>query len=154
MKRPDIATLGEPPSPERSALMSRVRVRNTELERLVTSLLRVLGHKFIRNSRRLPGSPDIVINKQRKAIFVHGCFWHGHTECAKGTTRPKTRPEFWQNKISANMARDRRVITELKQLGWKALTIWECQLRDTEAVTAALSRFLKTPSNRGANCGN
>ena len=153
MKRPPIS-LDEPPSPERSAFMSRIRVRSTGLEKSVTSILKVLRYKFSRNAKRLPGTPDIVLSRHKKAIFVHGCFWHGHPTCAKGTTRPKTRAEFWETKISSNITRDRRVLLELHQLGWNVLTIWECQLRDMNAVTTALKDFLRMKSKRGGNRGN
>lgn len=144
----------EPPSKQRSALMRGIRVKRTSLEIAVTSLVKARGCKVRRNSKLLPGSPDIVLAAQKKAIFVHGCFWHGHTKCPKGRTRPKTRTEFWEKKIATNATRDRRVLRELATLGWKALTIWECQLRDVNAVNSVLNRFLQSTSNGGAKYGN
>src|SRR5262249_32056733 len=99
----------------------------------------------------LPGTPDIVLRKMKRVIFVHGCFWHGHTQCPKGKTRPKTRRDFWEKKISSNIVRDDRVVQQLKDRGWRTLTIWECELRNKDAVRSALSRFLK---NRQINHGN
>lgn len=145
----------EPPtSNQRSALMRGVRVKRTSLEMKVSVLLKGQGCKIRRNCAALPGSPDFVIKAQKKAIFVHGCFWHGHTKCSKGRTRPKTRRVFWEEKIATNIRRDRRVLRELKKLGWNVLIIWECQLRDQVAVSAVLTAFLTAQSTRGAKHAN
>jgi DNA mismatch endonuclease, patch repair protein len=137
----------EPTSKQRSALMRGVRVKRTSLEMKVSALLKAQGCKIRRNCSELPGSPDIIIRAQKKAIFVHGCFWHGHTKCSKGRTRPKTRREFWEEKIARNVRRDRRVLRELQKLGWKVLIIWECQLRDRIAVNSVLTAFLNSRSS-------
>lgn len=144
----------EPASKQRSALMRGVRVKRTSIEMKVCALLKAQGCTIRRNCSSLPGSPDIVIRAQKKAIFVHGCFWHGHTKCSKGRTRPKTRREFWKEKIATNVRRDRRVLRELEKLGWKVLIIWECQLREQLAVSSVLTAFLNSGSSRGAKDAN
>lgn len=112
---------------QRSAQMSRIRGSNTKPEVIVRKALHARGFRFRLGGAGLPGRPDIVLPKYRTAIFVHGCFWHGH-DCPLYRL-PKTRPEFWARKISANRARDKRVIHQLAELGWKPVVIWECSLR-------------------------
>jgi DNA mismatch endonuclease (patch repair protein) len=107
--------------------MSRIRGSNTKPEILVRKALHARGFRYRLGSTRLPGRPDIVLPKHRTVVFVHGCFWHGH-DCPLYRL-PKTRPEFWEQKISTNRARDQRVIDQLTELGWKSLVIWECSLR-------------------------
>lgn len=121
--------------------MARVKGRNTEPERLVRSLLHKMGYRFRLHRRDLPGSPDIVLPKHRKVIFVHGCFWHGHKGCRKAS-RPSTNVDFWNNKIDKNMRRDTKVRKELKALGWKVLVLWECETRKTNKLTRKLENFL------------
>lgn len=128
-------------SPEkRSALMARIRGRDTGPERKVRSLLHALGYRFRLQARNLPGRPDIVFHGRRTAIFVHGCFWHRH-DCGLAYT-PKTRKNFWLRKFAANVARDRRVEEELVQADWKLVTIWECEIRDLAALRARLRQSL------------
>lgn len=124
----------------RSRLMSRVKNKNTRPELLVRSLLHRIGYRFRLHRRDLPGSPDIVLPKHRKAIFVHGCFWHGH-DCPKGK-RPKTNREFWDAKLDLNIDRDRQNLEDLKRNGWEALTVWECELKDLEVAQIKLHRFM------------
>lgn len=124
----------------RSRLMSRVKNKNTRPELLVRSLLHRIGYRFRLHRRDLPGSPDIVLPKHRKAIFVHGCFWHGH-DCPKGK-RPKTNREFWEAKLDLNIDRDRQNLEDLKRNGWEALTVWECELKDLEVAQIKLHRFM------------
>ena len=121
----------------RSWNMSRVKGRNTAPELKVRSLLHRLGFRFSLRRRDLPGRPDIVLPKYEAAIFVHGCFWHQHKNCRKSVL-PKTRREFWLPKLNGNVARDKRNVIALKQLGWKVLTVWECEVRDESALSGKL----------------
>lgn len=115
-------------SPEqRSALMSRIRGKNTRIELEVRKGLHALGFRYRLGGAGLPGKPDIVLPKHRTVVFVHGCFWHRH-DCHLFRW-PKSRPGFWKEKITANQERDRRAAAKLKDLGWKVETIWECELR-------------------------
>ena len=126
--------------------MRRVKARDTKPEIIVRRLLRQLGHLGYRLDRKdLPGRPDIAFIGRKQAIFVHGCFWHGH-DCKRGARIPKTNTEYWRNKITRNMARDGAAIDELAKLGWKHLIIWECELKDQATVTSRLSGFL-TPTS-------
>lgn len=115
---------------QRSYNMSRIRSKDTKPEITVRSMLHRLGYRFTVNgpkNRQLPGKPDIVLPKYKTAIFVHGCFWHGHKGC-KDFRLPKTRTEWWQAKISGNIARDRKAQNALKKLGWRVVVVWECEL--------------------------
>jgi DNA mismatch endonuclease (patch repair protein) len=114
-------------SSRRGAFMARIGTRDTQPELLVRRALRKLGLRYRLNVADLPGTPDLVLTKPRVAIFVHGCFWHGHT-CKKGA-RPKTNQQFWAEKLDGNIARDRKVRRELRRAGWRVLTVWECQIR-------------------------
>ena len=112
-------------SPERrSALMGRIRSKDTQPEMAVRRLVHSLGYRYVLHDKRLPGTPDLVFPSRSKAILVHGCFWHGH-HCGRGF-RPTTNSDFWQQKIEGNMARDRRNLRALRALGWKALVVFEC----------------------------
>lgn len=112
---------------QRSAQMSRIRSSNTKLEVLVRKGLHARGLRYRLGGAKLPGRPDIVLPKYRTVVFVHGCFWHGH-DCPLYRL-PKTRPEFWADKIGKNRARDQRVTSGLEAMGWRVLTVWECSLR-------------------------
>ena len=114
-------------SEKRSALMSRIRGQNTGIELEVRRGLHALGFRYRLGGAGLPGRPDIVLPRYRSVVFVHGCFWHGH-DCQLFRW-PKSRPEFWKDKISGNRERDNRVVTKLVELRWKVETVWECQLR-------------------------
>lgn len=121
-------------SPEaRSALMSRVRSKDTQPEHVVRRLLHGMGYRFRIHQRSLPGTPDIVLRRHRTAIFVHGCFWHGHEGCRRARL-PETRRDFWEAKISRNIARDSEAISELERLGFRVLVLWECELKNTESL--------------------
>ncbi len=126
-----------PPTPARSALMGRIRGRNTAPEIIVRRASHRLGLRFRVHRPDLPGTPDIVFPKHRLAIFVHGCFWHRHEGCRRCTT-PKTRIEFWNEKFRKNVERDRRDAEALLMRGWKVLTIWECQTKNPVALDAIL----------------
>lgn len=124
---------------DRSRLMSRVRNKDTRPELEVRSLLHRAGYRFRLHVSELPGSPDLVFPRYRVAMFVHGCFWHGH-DCPRGS-RPATNTEFWNAKIDANQRRDREARGTLEDQGWSVLTIWECELRDPESLMARLTPF-------------
>lgn len=127
---------------DRSAVMARVKARDTRPELRVRRLLRAMGHVGYRLDRRdLPGRPDIAFIGRRRAIFVHGCFWHGH-DCRRGARAPKTNADYWRAKIARNRARDEAALQALAARGWRALVIWECELRDEAALTARLARHL------------
>ena len=125
---------------QRSAQMSRIRGTNTKLEVLVRKALHARGFRYRLGGAGLPGRPDIVLPKYRTVVFVHGCFWHGHN-CPLYRL-PKTRPEFWADKIGKNRSRDERVVVELESAGWRVLTVWECSLRGKSASEQA--SFLDT----------
>lgn len=111
---------------KRSEIMSRVGQRNTKPELSVRKFLFSQGFRYRINVKKLPGSPDIVLPKYRTAIFVHGCFWHGHS-CRAGH-RPRSNTDYWLPKITANIERDARKIAELKELGWRIFVIWQCEI--------------------------
>jgi DNA mismatch endonuclease Vsr len=125
----------------RSAIMARIRAKDTTPERLVRSLLHRLGYRFRLHARELPGTPDIVLRPRRAAIIVHGCFWHGH-DCARGRREPKTNADYWRAKIARNRARDAADLGALEARGWRCLTLWECGLRDEAALAERLRAFL------------
>lgn len=128
MMRPQ---LPEGVTPERSALMRRVRQRNTPAELQVRRVLHAVGGRFRANVRDLPGSPDIANRVKRRAIFVHGCYWHRHQGCSRATLPSRNR-EFWQAKFADNVRRDRRKEQELRAFGFEVLTIWECETMDSD----------------------
>ncbi|UEG54906.1 DNA mismatch endonuclease Vsr [Mucilaginibacter daejeonensis] len=112
----------------RSFNMSRIRGKDTKPELLVRKFLFAAGFRYRLHDKKLPGKPDIVLPKYKTAIFIHGCFWHGHEGCRYYVV-PKTRSEWWLNKITSNKIKDSRDILSLKEEGWKILTIWECDLK-------------------------
>lgn len=130
-----------PLTPERSALMARVRGKNTKPELIVRRLLYSSGYRYRLHVRKFPGTPDIVFIGRRKAIFVHGCFWHRHEGCSKASM-PKTRVAFWIAKFAANQERDDRKTAELAAIGWATLIVWECQTKDAATLVAKLKAFL------------
>jgi len=121
--------------------MRRVASAGTTPERAVRRLLTALGLRYRLQRRDLPGRPDIVFPGRRTALFVHGCFWHGH-DCPRGARAPKTNADYWQAKIARNRARDGDTAAALAALGWRVLTVWECELKDPDAVSARLGRAL------------
>ena len=128
-----------PQSPERSALLARVRRTKTSAEEEVARLLRAHGLHYRRNVRSLPGSPDFANRRRGWAIFVNGCFWHHHTACARATV-PKNNRAFWEDKFAANRRRDAAKIRGLRALGFRVLVIWECEL---DGCAARLERLLR-----------
>lgn len=125
----------------RSAIMRAVRSRDTGPERVVRGLLRSFAPGYRLQRRDVPGRPDIAYVGAKRAIFVHGCFWHGH-DCARGGRAPKTNAEYWQAKLARNRARDALALQSLESLGWRALVVWECELKDREALARKLRAFV------------
>jgi DNA mismatch endonuclease (patch repair protein) len=120
-------------TPARSALMKRVRQRQTDLEELVCSIVCSLGIQPEMNCRHLPGSPDLVVPQAQLAIFVHGCFWHFHRRgICKLSGVPATNAVFWRTKLEQNRRRDIRKTRMLRQMGWRVLTLWQCDLQKRE----------------------
>jgi DNA mismatch endonuclease (patch repair protein) len=120
--------------------MKSVRTKDTGPEILVRKLLYAMGYRFRLHRKDLPGTPDIVFPSRKKVIFVHGCYWHGHG-CNKGRA-PKSKLNYWMPKIAKNRERDEKKSTELDLLGWKVLTVWQCELNDIEALGSRLVAFL------------
>lgn len=127
---------------QRSTVMARVKGRDTQPEMAVRRLLHAMGYRFRLHRKDLPGSPDIVLPRYRKVIFVHGCFWHGHPGCARAA-RPTSNVDFWNRKLDQNRCRDAQALSQLDALGWDVLTIWQRQLRDTTALRKLLCEFMQ-----------
>ena len=128
--------------------MALVRNKDTGPELVVRRILHHLGFRYRLHRAGLPGRPDIVFPSRRKAIFVHGCFWHRHRGCCR---TPKTRLDFWVPKLVKNRRRDLRNQRELRKLGWDFLVVWECELRDTDVVALRLIEFLDEASMAPTN---
>lgn len=124
---------------ERSALMSKIRGKNTKPELYIRKYLWNLGYRYRLHQKSLPGTPDIVFPSKRKAVFINGCFWHGH-ECRKRGI-PKTRKAFWRQKVERNQARDAINIGNLTEMGWRTFVLWECEIKKEPALENLL-RFL------------
>jgi DNA mismatch endonuclease (patch repair protein) len=122
---------------KRSQVMARVKGRDTKPEMQVRRLLTAMGVRYRLHRKDLPGAPDIVMAGRRLAIFVHGCFWHGH-DCARGARVPKQNRDYWLAKIGRNRARDERTQAELAAMGWTPLVLWECELKDEAALRVRL----------------
>lgn len=125
----------------RSANMAKVRGKDTGPEMTVRRLAHALGLRFRLHRRDLPGRPDLVFPKHRLAVLVHGCFWHRHEGCSRATM-PSSRVQFWQAKFDANVSRDARQLRELETLGWQTLVLWECELKDREALAERLHKAI------------
>ncbi|WP_127132930.1 very short patch repair endonuclease [Pseudoflavitalea rhizosphaerae] len=123
----------------RSFNMSRIKSKNTKPELLVRKFLHSKGFRYKLNDKTLPGKPDLVLPKYNAIIFIHGCFWHGHEGCRYFVV-PKTRTEWWLNKIEINTANDQKAIGALIKQGWKVITIWECELK-TNTIESTLSNL-------------
>jgi DNA mismatch endonuclease (patch repair protein) len=126
---------------QRSAHMSKIRRANTKPEMVVRRLLHRLGYRFRLQWKALAGRPDVAFPGRRKAIFVHGCFWHQHAGCRLAHI-PETRRSFWASKFERNQARDARDLERADREGWKTLVIWECQTRTPDAIEAILTDFI------------
>ena len=135
----------------RSDNMRRIRSKDTASEVLLRSLTHSLGYRFRLHRKDLPGKPDLVFPGRRKVIFLHGCFWHQHSECREGRL-PGTRREYWEPKLAKNKQRDAASLQALEALGWKVLTVWECELtKDRTGTREKLVHFLgpvaRSPKN-------
>ena len=128
-------------SAKRSAVMARVKSQGTQPEQLIRRVLTDLGARYRLHRKDLPGSPDVVMPGRRLAIFVHGCFWHGH-DCARGARVPKANRDYWLAKVARNTARDRRNVDDLAAMDWRVETIWECELKDAAALRERLRALL------------
>jgi DNA mismatch endonuclease (patch repair protein) len=126
---------------KRSRIMSAVRSKNTGPELLIRRFLRSKGVGYRIHNASLPGKPDITVPRYKVAVFIHGCFWHGHEGCPRGRL-PKSRVEYWSSKIEANKQRDRLVEKRVSEAGWQPLVIWECQLRTQKAASVTLDHLL------------
>jgi len=129
---------------QRSAVMRAVKSSNTKPERIVRSAVCALGYqrRYRLNNATLPGKPDLAFGAMRKAIFVHGCFWHGH-HCKRGARAPKDNAAYWSAKIARNRARDAASLEALKASRWSALVVWECETKDEAALGKRLRAFLR-----------
>lgn len=121
--------------------MARIKGKSTSPELRLVHLLREIGFKFQRHKKDLPGSPDVVLPSIKLAIFVNGCFWHGHKRCARAKL-PTTNTMFWRLKIRKNMRRDAVQRRELRKMGWHVLTLWTCKTVTRSSLNARLRRYL------------
>ncbi|MBO6864180.1 MAG: DNA mismatch endonuclease Vsr [Alphaproteobacteria bacterium] len=128
---------------QRSMVMAGIRHKDTKPEIAVRRVAHRIGLRFRLHKAGLPGRPDLVLPKHNLVIFVHGCFWHQHEGCAKAY-RPKSRSEFWNAKFEANVDRDRRVLTELLDLGWRVAVIWECETKNEQVLELHLKSLVQT----------
>ena len=125
----------------RSATMRAVKSRDTTPELIVRALLRRFAPFYRLHRKDVAGNPDIAYLGRKRAIFVHGCFWHGH-DCARGARMPKANADYWRAKIERNRARDAAHLEKLRATGWSALTVWECELKDLATLEQRLRAFL------------
>jgi DNA mismatch endonuclease (patch repair protein) len=137
---------------QRSERMARIRSKDTKPELAVRSIVHRLGYRFRLHRRDLAGMPDLVFSSRKKAIFVHGCFWHAHQGC-KVANRPKSRQEFWDAKLARNKQRDKLNEARLKTDGWDVATIWECETRAPELIVARIVEFLGSKARKKARNG-
>ena len=140
----------------RSYNMSRIRGKNTKPEILIRKSLFSKGFRYNLHSKNLPGKPDIVLPKYKTVIFVHGCFWHGHEGCQYYVI-PKTRTEFWLNKINTNIQNDMKNLISLKNMGWNVITIWECETKKKNNIKVLIDQIEKElynnfMSNKNTSC--
>jgi DNA mismatch endonuclease (patch repair protein) len=129
---------------KRSAVMRRVKGRDTSPELKVRKLLTRLGARYRLHRKDLPGNPDIVLPGRKLAIFVHGCFWHGH-DCARGARVPKQNRDYWLAKVARNTARDEAAQAALATAGWRVVVLWECDMKDEAALSERLAGLLEAP---------
>lgn len=126
---------------QRRRIMQSVGTHDTGPELTVRRVLHSLGYRYRLHAKKLPGKPDIVFPGKKKAIFVHGCFWHGHG-CSKGQP-PKSRQDYWKPKLRTNRDRDAAQVIALQELGWSVLTVWQCEARDPEYLRTKLAAFIE-----------
>ncbi|MBO9546137.1 DNA mismatch endonuclease Vsr [Caulobacter sp.] len=126
---------------KRSAVMARVKSKDTTPEKTLRRILTGLGARYRLHRKDLPGNPDLVMPGRKLAVFVHGCFWHGH-DCARGSRVPKTNRDYWLAKVARNVARDERSQAALEAAGWRVEVVWECAMKDETALTERLKTVL------------
>jgi DNA mismatch endonuclease (patch repair protein) len=126
--------------------MRSIRKKDTKAEVTVRRAVHALGYRFRLHRSDLPGSPDLILPRHRKVIFVHGCFWHQHPGCRKATV-PRKRVHYWGPKLQRNVARDARVLADLAALGWETLVLWECELLDDKTLRSRLRAFIRLRSS-------
>src|SRR6266550_7974780 len=129
--------------PQRSNIMRSVRATGTGAEIKCEKLLRALKIRFRKHPRNLPGRPDFVLPDSKVALFVHGCFWHGHKSC-KHSALPTSNLNYWVKKIGKNQIRERKVRRSLRKAGWRTAVLWECKLRDCDSVARRLLQFAQS----------
>lgn len=127
---------------KRSEIMSKISGKETKPEILVRKFLFSQGFRYRKNDKRLAGKPDIVLPKYKTVIFVHGCFWHHHENCSK-SAYPKTNRDFWKNKIQGNVERDKLNQMKLKELGWKVIVVWQCQIKNRTLFDESMSKLIR-----------
>jgi DNA mismatch endonuclease, patch repair protein len=132
----------------RSALMRRVRGKDTKPEMRLRKALHAAGLRYRLHDRRLPGRPDLVLPGRRLVIFVHGCFWHRHEGCSR-TTTPKANNAYWMGKFAENIERDQRKTHQLRQAGWNVRVVWECEILDGGTLDEIVREIAATPRVRG-----
>ncbi len=130
---------------QRRRIMQAVKSKDTKPEMLVRRLLHGMGYRYRLHRKDLPGRPDIAFVSRQKAIFVHGCFWHGHG-CSKGRL-PKSRLDYWQPKLDENMHRDRIKQEQLEEMGWRVLVVWQCEIADIDILAKRLQYFVDESEN-------
>jgi DNA mismatch endonuclease, patch repair protein len=132
---------------ERSRQMSLIRAKDTKPEMIVRRLIHSLGYRYRLHRKDLPGTPDLVFPNRKAVIFVHGCFWHRHDDpTCKLARLPKSRLDFWIPKLERNVERDKNNAAALRELGWRVLTIWECQLKNRTDLQVRIREFLDAPA--------
>ena len=132
---------------QRSQNMRAIRSKDTAPERFVRSIAHRAGYRFRLHRTDLPGSPDLVFPRHRSVIFIHGCYWHGHG-CSRGGKGSKSNQGYWGPKLERTRARDRAAREKLEAMGWRVLTLWECELSDAATVQAAIENFLTVEPKR------
>lgn len=137
------------PSDVRGAQMARIRKTNTKPELVVRRIAHALGLRFRLHCRELPGTPDVVFPRHKKAILVHGCFWHQHEGC-RLARQPKSRLDYWLPKLARNVERDAASRAALEQLGWRTMVVWECEVIDTDALRERIRTFMQLGDQRPA----
>jgi DNA mismatch endonuclease (patch repair protein) len=135
------------PEKKRSEIMSKISGKDTKPEIYVRKFLFSKGFRYRVNDKRYPGKPDIVLPKFKTIVFIHGCFWHGHTGC-KASELPETRKDFWKKKIGDNITRDERNIEILKSRGWHVIIVWQCEIKNKtgreDKLQSLVTEILKT----------
>lgn len=127
---------------QRSANMSRIRSQDTQPEMLVRRAVHAMGYRYRLHDSNLPGKPDLVLPRLGKIIQVQGCFWHQHSGCIDAHI-PKSRRHYWAPKLQRNSDRDKKNARALRRMGWKLLTVWECEIKDMGKLKSRLARFLR-----------